>query len=85
MTVYPDGDALSERELRILHQIERHIEMDYGHPGEHGEVAPLHMYALYALVAEVALVLVAYMSMVALGTFASAIWTVPVRPPAGRL
>lgn len=88
MTVYPDGDALSERELRILHQIERHLEkMDADDPDQAEDeiVVPLHIYALYTIVTEVALMFAAYVSMVALATIAATVWTAPVRTPAGRV
>lgn len=88
MPVYPDGDALSERELRILHQIERDMEMDFEGVTADGDPAPLQFFALYALMAEVALVLAACAAVVALTSFASTAWTlgVPnVRPPGGRL
>ena len=88
MTVYPDGDALSERELRILQEIERGIEAEVDVLAVHHDLTPIHVVALYALMAEVALAFTGYVSMVALATMASAAWTVAVqgmRVPTGRL
>jgi len=78
MAVYPDGDALSERERRILEQIERDIEVNESEVLDvmfaSADLAPLQFCALYLLVAEVALALATYVSMTALTTIGSAMW-----------
>jgi hypothetical protein len=78
MAVYPDGDALSDRERRILEQIERDIEVDQSEILDvllvSADLAPLQFCALYLLLAEVALALAAYMSMTALTTIGSTMW-----------
>ena len=81
MTVYPDGDALSERERRILEQIERDMGLDFEVLSGHGDLGPLHVFALYALVTEVALAFAAYVSMVAMATIATSMWGVTARRP----
>jgi len=88
MTVYPDGDALSDRERRILEQIERDMEVDFEVLCGHGDLGPLHLFALYALVTEMALAFAAYVSMVAMATIAGAVWSGTVhrvQPSTARL
>jgi hypothetical protein len=80
MAVYPDGEALSERERRILEQIERDIETNCYELLDvlpvQGYFRPFQLWALYLLVAEVALALATYVSMTALTTFGSTAWSV---------
>ena len=75
MPVYPDGDALSDWERRILDQIEHDLEVDFGAMSGHGDFGPLHVFALYAVVTEVALAFAVYLSMMAMATLATTLWS----------
>jgi Protein of unknown function (DUF3040) len=91
MTVFPDGDALSDWELEILEDIERDIEVSDPWLAAflfRGDPAPVHVLAAYVVAAEAALALAALTvsaayTMAGLATIGTSLWATSLHAAQG--
>ena len=91
MTVFPDGDALSDWELEILEDIEREIEVSDPRLAAflfRGDTAPLYVLAAYVVAAEAAVALAALTAsaaytMAGLATIGTSLWATSIHAAQG--